>query len=288
MQLIVPMAGLGKRFADAGFLTPKPLIQVAGLPMVVRVVRDLPPADRLVFVVHGDHVREFAIDSELRRHLPGAEVVVSPGLTAGQACTVRLAADAIDLDDDVLVAACDATHVYDAARFDALRRDQHCDAAVWTYRGEPRVLATPRSFGWIDCGHEEATAGEMTNRQAVDPVIRRVSCKQPISDKLLSDRVASGFFWFRSGRTMIDAIDRLVAGDNRVNNEFYLDVVPNLLIAAGLCVRAFDVDKYIGWGTPEDLREYQHWQRYFASASVASTSLASTSDSTKFALRQAS
>lgn len=272
MQLIVPMAGLGQRFAAAGYLTPKPLIEVSGVPMVVRVVRDLPRAERVVFVVHGNHVREFGIDAELRRHLSSAKVVVSPGLTAGQACTVRLAADAIDLDDDVLVAACDATHVYDRARFEALRRNWACDAAVWTYRGEPRVLATPTSFGWVKCREQVSQASE-----AIDPIVQRVSCKQPISDQLLADRVASGFFWFRSGRVLMDAIDRLVASGERSNNEFYLDVVPNLLIAAGLNVRAFEVDKYIGWGTPEDLREYQQWEKYFEAPSFAAAAGASFS-----------
>lgn len=253
MQLIVPAAGLGQRFTDAGYALPKPLVDVSGLPMVVRVVRDLPACERIAFVVHAEHVRRFAIDAVLRGHFPQARVVVAPGLTAGQACTVRLAADAIDLDDEVLVAACDATHVYDAAAFERLRGDDSIEACVWTYRGEPRVLAKPQSFGWV----------------AVDAAgnVERVSCKRPISDNLLADRVASGFFWFRSARRMMAAIDALVADDERVNNEFYLDVVPNRLIAAGRRVVAFDVAKYIGWGTPEDLQDYQHWQRYFARVS---------------------
>lgn len=250
MQLIVPAAGLGQRFADAGYSLPKPLVEVSGLPMIVRVVRDLPTCEWIAFVVHAEHVRRFAIDSVLRAHFPQCRVVVAPGLTAGQACTVRLAAEAIDLDDDVLVAACDATHVYDAADFERVRSDATVDACVWTYRGEPRVLAKPQSFGWVAAD----AAGN----------VERVSCKWPISDNLLADRVASGFFWFRSARRMMGAIDELVADDERVSNEFYLDVVPNRFIAAGRRVVAFDVAKYIGWGTPEDLQDYRRWERYFA------------------------
>ena len=149
MQIIVPMAGLGQRFVDAGYRLPKPLIPVAGLPMVVRVVRDLPPAEKIAFIAHPDHVDKYDLQATLRQHFPTCDVIVAPGLTAGQVCTVRLAATAVDLDDDVLVAACDATHLYDIARFNVLRNDPSIDCIVWTYRGEPRVLQHPNAYGWV-------------------------------------------------------------------------------------------------------------------------------------------
>jgi NDP-sugar pyrophosphorylase family protein len=99
MHLIVPMAGLGQRFRDEGYALPKPLIDVSGMPMVVRAVRDLPACERMTFLVHPDHVREHAIDRRLRDYFPQAAVIATPGLTAGQACTVRLASTAVDDDE---------------------------------------------------------------------------------------------------------------------------------------------------------------------------------------------
>jgi NDP-sugar pyrophosphorylase family protein len=250
MQLIVPMAGLGQRFVDAGYHLPKPLIPVCGEPMIVRVVNDLPPADQIVFLVNPEHVRRHAIDRVLREHFPLCQVITTPGLTAGQACTVRLAEGACDADDDVLVAACDATHLYDAEKFEALRDDTSVDCMVWTYRGEPRVLTKPTAYGWV-----------RTSADGRDVI--EVSCKRPVSESLLNDPVISGFFWFRSARQLFHAIDRMVAEERRVNNEFYLDVVPNLFIEQGSRVVNFEVEKYIGWGTPHDLEDFNRWQRYF-------------------------
>jgi NDP-sugar pyrophosphorylase family protein len=244
MQIIVPMAGLGQRFVDAGYRTPKPLIPVSGLPMVVRVVNDLPRAENIVFVVHPLHAEQYDLKKMLRLHFPNCHVIVATGLTAGQACTVQLAETAINWDDDVLVAACDATHLYDANQFQQLRGDTKTDCIIWTYRGEPRVLQQPTAYGWLRTvpGSDDAM---------------EVSCKHPISPNLLADPVLSGFFWFRKTRSMFDAIDRMIAANRRVNNEFYMDVVPNLLIEAGRRVVNFQVDKYIGWGTPRDLENYQ-------------------------------
>ena len=38
LNIVVPMAGLGSRFVKAGFTDPKPFIDVAGQPMIQRVV----------------------------------------------------------------------------------------------------------------------------------------------------------------------------------------------------------------------------------------------------------
>jgi NDP-sugar pyrophosphorylase family protein len=249
LQIVVPMAGEGRRFVEAGYDVPKPLIPVAGLPMVVRAVRDLPRAERLVFVVRSQHVRDFAIDQALRRHVPGCRIVEVEGPTEGQACTVRLAADALASEGPVIVAACDNTHLYDRAKLDRLASDPAVECLVWTYRGDARVLADPRQHGWVRVHGDR---------------VREVSCKRPISATPLEDHAVSGFFSFRTARRMIDAIDAMVAADLRVNREFYMDVVPNLLVAEGHGVRVFEVDKYVGWGTPRDLDDFRNWERYFA------------------------
>ena len=260
MQLVVPMAGLGQRFVEAGYRQPKPLIDVHGSPMIVRVVEELPQCERIVFVVHGDHVRDFGIDRTLRRRFSQCEVIVTPGLTAGQACTVRLAAEALDPSEPVLVAACDNSHLYDAERFRTLTAESRFDCLIWTYRNDFRVLANPRAHGWV--------------RVAPNGVdVLDVFCKQPLSTTPLVDHAVTGCFWFRSAKKMMSGIDRLVASNQRVNGEFYLDVVPNMLIADGAAVGAFEVDKYIGWGTPRDLEDYLRWRRYFENAASPAGSL---------------
>ncbi len=255
MQLVVPMAGLGRRFSDAGYTLPKPLIPVAGLPMVVRAVHDLPAADRIVFVCHPEHVQRHRIDRTLAGYFPGCKVVVTPGLTDGQACSVRLAAEYLDPERPVLVAACDNAHLFDRARFARLTGKTDIDALVWTYRGDPRVLVRPDWYGWVrvDSGGR----------------VLEVSVKRPISATPLHDHVVSGCFWFRTAGRMLQGIDRLVAANARINNEFYLDSVANVMVAGGQAVTAFEVDKYIGWGTPEDLEDYLRWQRHFGAVDQA-------------------
>jgi NDP-sugar pyrophosphorylase family protein len=248
LQIVVPMAGAGQRFVDAGYRLPKPLIPVSGVPMVVRAVQDLPAADRLVFVVRSEHVRDHRLDRELRRHFPDCRVVTVDRLTEGQACTVRLAAPELEPDWPVIVASCDCTHLYDRQRLAELTANSDTACLVWTYRGEPRTQLAPRQYGWVRVDGDRAV---------------EVCCKQPISDRVVGDHAVSGFFSFQSARLMVEGIDDLVRSNRRVNNEFYMDVVPNVLIGRGQVARVFEVIKYIGWGTPADLEDYRRWEGYF-------------------------
>src|SRR5262245_9026041 len=178
MQLVVPMAGLGQRFADAGYPVPKPLIPVGNKPMVVRAVEDLPPASRVVFVVHPDHESRFGVGRRLREFFPGCGVVVAPGLTDGQASSVRRAVPELDPAEDVLVAACDNSHVYDAAAFAKVIATADC--AIWTYRNDPRVLVRPTAHGWVKAD----TSGW----------VEHVSVKVPLSSALTRDHAITGTF----------------------------------------------------------------------------------------------
>lgn len=283
MQIIVPMAGLGKRFLDAGYALPKPLINVAGKPMIARALADLPPAESHVFICHPDHVREHAIDRTLETIFPGCSILVPPALTEGQASSVLLAKGRVDLDRPALVAACDNTHLYDRGRFTRLTLEEGVDAAVWTYRGEPRVLVEPRWYGWVrtrpisDARHRDRAARRARRRSdregRYDDVVE-VSVKRPISTDLLRDHVVSGTFWFRRAGEMFDAIDQMIRANERTNGEFYMDAVANVLLRQGRRVVAFEVDKYIGWGTPADLEDYLRWRRHFESAGALRPALA--------------
>ena len=48
---LVPMAGEGNRFKEKGYMTPKPLIEVQGLPMIIRALGCLPKAQKNILIV---------------------------------------------------------------------------------------------------------------------------------------------------------------------------------------------------------------------------------------------
>jgi NDP-sugar pyrophosphorylase family protein len=250
--LIVPMAGLGQRFANEGYTLTKPLIPVSGSPMVLQAARDLPPAVQHGFVVRADMPGHEALADEIRQAYPDAVVESLDQVTAGQAITALLGLEALEkvhgtVPGPVTIGACDNGAIYGAAGFALLAEDPSVDVIVWGIRGYPNARRKPAMFGWVD---------------AVEGVIRAISVKQPLADPA-NDPIVLGTFTFRRPQDFRRAVERLIARDGRVNGEFYIDSCINDAIDLGLHCRLFEVDSYLCWGTPNDLRTFEYWQSCF-------------------------
>lgn len=93
--------------------------------------------------------------------------------------------------------------------------------------------------------------------------VSAVSVKKPLSAEPIHDRVILGLFTFKKARTFLEALARLENKGGAVNGEYYPDACAAEALAAGLGVRVFDVDGFFCWGTPDELRTYQYWQKFF-------------------------
>lgn len=239
---LIPMAGAGQRFVDAGYSIPKPLIKVDGVPMVVQAAKSLPAADHWIFICRSEHIREHRIDEELRQFFPGAEIISVGYLTDGQASTCLLASKFLNQEDQLTIGACDNAMVFDPEIFD--QKIRQVDALIWTFRNNPAVLKNPKAYGWVEVDDTEKAL--------------RVSCKVPLSDKPLNDHAVIGAFSFRHAKTFIHCVETILAKNRRINNEFYMDVALDECIRLGFEVRPIEVDKFCCWGTPEDFDEYRN------------------------------
>lgn len=104
MNVLIPMAGEGSRFANAGYTFPKPLIEVRGKPMIQTVVENLNVEARFIFIVRREHYEKYHLKHMLNLIAPGCEIVLVDGLTEGAACTTLLAKSLIDSDDPLMIA----------------------------------------------------------------------------------------------------------------------------------------------------------------------------------------
>ena len=250
--LVVPMAGLGQRFADEGFALTKPLIPVSGLPMVAQATHDLPPAENQVFVLREDMPGYEDVANQLRGRYPRAVIKTIDRVTEGQACTALIGLDALEGKagascSPITIGACDNGALYDVESFGKLVQDPSVDIIVWGVRRYPNATRNPKMFGWID---------------AVDDQVRSVSVKTPL-DNPESDPIVLGTFTFRRAEDFRLALERLIARDGRINGEFYIDSLINDAIALGFKCHLFEVDSYLCWGTPNDLRTFEYWQSCF-------------------------
>ena len=251
-SLVIPMAGLGQRFVNEGYSVPKPLIPVSGKPMVVQATHDLPAALHHVFVLRGDMPGYQEITDQLRHTYPTAIVETIPRVTEGQACTASIGLDTLERENasaqgPITFGACDNGALYDADALQGLLDDPDVDIIVWGVRGHANAVRHPHMFGWI---------------QDENGRIQSISVKTPLGSPA-TDPIVLGTFTFRHAKHFRQVIDHLIKRDGRINGEFYLDSAINDAIELGLRCHLFEVDSFLSWGTPNDLRTYEYWQSCF-------------------------
>lgn len=256
MQILLPMAGAGQRFADAGYTISKPAIPTYDrrtgklTPMVVCAVLDLPEVkedgSNVIFVDRDFHKND-GVEAEILKYFPKARFITLDKLTEGQACTCMMAEGLLDPEDSLLIAGCDNGMVIDSDKFNRL--SQEADELVFTYRHNEAVLKNPNAYGWMIVDEEDNITG--------------TSIKKAISDTPMEDHAVVATFYFKKAKMFIDATKKMIAENDRINNEFYVDKVVDHVMDLGGSAKVFEIDRYIGWGTPKDYEEYQATWEYW-------------------------
>ena len=255
-RILIPMAGAGQRFADAGYTVHKPAIMTVDRatgqekPMVVCATKDLPgvaaDGSNVIYVDRNFHQTD-GVEDAIRAWYPQAAFITVDHLTEGQACTCMLAEPYLDPEQPLLIAGCDNGMDIDRDAFDALTKE--CDCIVFTYRHNEAVLANPNAYGWMIAD--------------ADGNITGTSIKKAISDRPMEDPAVVATFWFRRAAVFIEATKKMIAENDRINGEFYVDQTVKHVLDLGYRAKIFDIDRYVGWGTPADYEGYQKTWNYF-------------------------
>lgn len=256
MNIIIPMAGAGQRFTDGGYKIHKPAIPTIDrrtgkeFPMVVCATMDLPnvleDGSNVTYIDRTFHKKD-GVEDEILKHYPKASFITVENLTEGQACTCMLAKSIINNDEPLLIAGCDNGMIIDDEKFNKLSKE--CDVIVFTYRNSEAVLEKPEAYGWVKVDENNKITG--------------LSIKKAISDTPMNDHAIVATFWFRNGSMFVEATEKMIGENDRVNDEFYVDQTIKHILDLGYDARVFEIDRYIGWGTPKDYEEYTETIKYW-------------------------
>lgn len=235
MNIVMPMAGRGSRFAQIGITTPKPLIPVRGKPMYAWATDGLPlsRARRLIFICLAEHLVDLALAEDIKSRYAQYDpaIIALDEVTEGQACTVLTARRWIDNDDPLLI-------------FNA---DTYCPTTL------DQAL---RSFGPEVDGVLDVfcAAGDKWSFARADD---RGRVLETAEKRRISPWATTGLYYFRRGHDFVHHATAMIEANDRSNREFYVAPVYNRLIAAGGDVRINPVEHVWVLGTPEDLAHFE-------------------------------
>lgn len=230
VNVVIPAAGLGSRFAAAGYTFPKPLIDVCGKPMIQLVVENMVQG-KFIFIVQREHYEKYNMKYFLNAIAPGCVIVPTDGLTEGSACSVLLAKEHIDNDCPLVIANSDQLLDWDAEHFLYLSKSEGVDGCISTFEhSHPK-------FSYAKCDD----SGFVT---------------EVAEKKVISKNATTGVYYWKRGSDCVRYTEQMIAKNLRVNNEFYNCPVFNEAIQDGKRIKTVKARQFWCLGTPEDLDYY--------------------------------
>ena len=226
MNVVIPMAGAGSRFVQAGYERPKPLIDVAGKPMYRWAVDSLPlqQAERLVFILRRDQYTDELI-ADIEQHYRDWQPRISllEHLSGGQAETVYLARSQYDLQLPILI--------------------HNADTAF----ALPQGMTVGDAFGALVVFDDDAPRWSFARTDASGQVVE-------VREKVVISRHAStGTYYFADTGWLMQTIEQAITHNQREQGEFYIAPLYNLALEQGKSVVLQPCSQFTCMGTPLDL-----------------------------------
>ena len=249
MHIIIPMSGIGKRFIDADYKEPKPLIVVDGKPIIEHVCNLFPGEDKFTFICNSTHLAKTNMKDILLKIKPNANIVEIPNHKKGPVYAVSFAFDKIEDDEEVIVNYCDFGTYWDYNDFLNHTRNRNANGAIPAYKGfHPHMVYNSTNYAFM---------------RDEKQWMLEIKEKEPFTNNRMQEYASNGTYYFKKGIYVKKFFKELMEKDINLNGEYYVSLVYNLLVQAGLKVSIYEIQHMLQWGTPLDVEEYNRWSKYF-------------------------
>jgi NDP-sugar pyrophosphorylase family protein len=252
MKIIIPMAGHSERFRSAGYTVPKPFIIIDGKPMIHWVCDLFLPEDDFVFIIQKEHGKNSEFMDILKSATPRNRIVQIEPHKYGPIYTTLAADEAIARDEPLIFVYSDFYQHWNYRQF--LRRVEGYDGAMTVFKGFHPASFGDTYYAYLRCNEK----GEMLE-------IREKGC---FTEMRHEEPASSGVYYVRSWQVFKRFAERLMAERASVEGEYYTSQIYNYMVEEGLRVVTYEIDKFICWGTPDDLEQYLFWSDFFRNDAV--------------------
>lgn len=251
LQVLIPMSGQGTRYQKAGYNQPKPMIPVNGRPMIERLLEKFPTDWPCVFVLADNH-QTTGMSELLLQLRPQAKIIYVPKHSEGPAFAIENAIPHLDPTKGVLVSYCDYGLKWDPWDFANFVQSTQCDTCLVSYRGFHAHYLSPVPYAY--------------SRMQGERVVQ-VKEKGSFTSQRENEYASCGAYYFREVEAMKNALAFQKKNDLKLNGEYYTSLTVEALLkmdpqAQG---RVYEIEAFYQWGTPQDLREFEYWERVFQS-----------------------
>lgn len=232
MLLIIPMAGRGSRFANVGYQTPKPLIDVSGKPMLYHAfqsVKDV-PYEKVIFIALKEHEQTYGISKLIKEQIVNDfELILLDDVTEGQLCTVLTASNYFRSNQSILIAASDSF----------IESNIAADVKTTQADGLISVINLP---------------GEQWSFAKTDESGRVVEVAEKTR---ISNHASTGIYYFKNAKQFEQEARLMIQNKETTKGEYYIMPLYNKLIAEGATIGLSLAKAMWDMGTPEAKQKFE-------------------------------
>jgi UDP-N-acetylglucosamine diphosphorylase / glucose-1-phosphate thymidylyltransferase / UDP-N-acetylgalactosamine diphosphorylase / glucosamine-1-phosphate N-acetyltransferase / galactosamine-1-phosphate N-acetyltransferase len=226
------MAGRGSRYANAGYSTPKPLIEIKGKPMLYHAFQSVKDVqyEKVIFIALREHEERYGVHELIKNKIVREfELVLLDDITEGQLCTVLKATPLVQPNQSILIAAADSYIESNIAE-----ELKNCDAdgliSVTNLAGEQWSFAKTNAKGEV---------------------------VEVAEKKRISDYASTGIYYFKNRIKFEQLATELIQNKETTKGEYYIMPMYNKLIAEGAHIVLSHAKAMWDMGTPEAKMKFE-------------------------------
>lgn len=246
MKIIIPMAGTGNRFIQAGYSDPKPLIEVNNKRIIQYICEmfDI-ENDEIIFVCNDSHLKNTNMRHILTTIAPKSTILEIPSHKKGPVHTLIGIDSYIDDEEEVIVCYCDNPYLWDYQHFKAWVKQKNSDGCILSHVGfHPHRLSSTY----------------MAYMKEDNLEVSEIKEKEPYTEEPMNEHASTGTYYFKKGSYVKKYFKQLIDRNINYKGEFYVTLVYNLLIQDNLKVHCYPTDFTTVFGTPEEVENFEAWQ----------------------------
>lgn len=234
MIVVIPLAGRGSRFKNKGYNIPKPLIDIAGKPILYYAFQSLKNVKyrKLIFIVLSEHEKKYNISRVINDYIvDDFEIILIDSVTKGQLCTVLEARTYFRKDEGILILSSDTF----------VKSKIYKELENITYDGLISVYDIP--------GDDWSFAKTNIYGDVIE-----VSEKRRISKN-----ASTGIYFFKDSKLFEYEADEMIKRRETTNNEYYIMPLYSSYIKNKKIIKLSNASSMWDLGTPEKKEKFEKY-----------------------------
>lgn len=250
MKIIIPLAGRGERFINAGYTIPKPFIKIDKKRIIQYICDMFDKEDEIIFICNEDHLLQFSNVEEILYSIsPNCKILSIPSHKKGPIFTITSsnAMDYINDEEEVIICYCDNPYLWNYNNFKQWVKNNNSDGCILSHSGFHPHRLSSTYMAYIKENNQTSEVLEIKE-------------KEPYTNDPMTEFASTGTYYFNKGKYIKKYFQETIDKNIQYNGEYYVTLVYNLLIKDNLNIHHYPTQFVTVFGTPEEVENFQAWQ----------------------------